>query len=143
MNRLILLPLSCLFGVAVATAPAIAHAAPGTATVESAASAPAPSQDAVRREIAALLAQLRVSPCYFQRNGRWYGGERAADHLQRKLDYAIGRGRTVDSTEAFIDEAATHSSFTGRAYRVRCGDAEPVPAADWFRARLRELRTPG
>ena len=34
------------------------------------------------------------------------------------------------------------STVTGRAYRVKCGDAEPVTSSTWFLARLRELRKP-
>ena len=95
------------------------------------------------REIGALLSLLRVSTCRFERNGRWYDGERAADHLQRKLDYATGRGRVPASSEQFIDEAATRSSFSGREYRVQCGDAAPMSSRVWFLAALRQLRTPG
>ncbi len=102
---------------------------------------PVPASEAPR-EIAALLALLRASPCRFERNGRWYDGEKAAAHLQRKLDYAVGRGQALGSTELFIDMAATRSSFSGRPYRVQCGEAAAMPAATWFRARLRELRTP-
>lgn len=93
---------------------------------------------AVRAEIAALLADLRASGCRFERNGRWYDGERAAAHLQRKLDWADGTD--IPSTEAFIDAAATQSSFSGRAYRAQCGTAEPVASAAWFRARLAAIR---
>ena len=101
---------------------------------------PVPASEAPR-ELAALLALLRASPCRFERNGRWYDGEKAAAHLQRKLDYAVGRGQALGSTELFIDMAATRSSFSGRPYRVQCGEAAPMPAATWFMARLRELRT--
>lgn len=95
------------------------------------------------REIGALLSLLRNSTCRFERNGRWYDGERAAEHLQRKLDYATGRGRVPESSEQFIDEAATRSSFSGREYRVQCGDGAPMPSRVWFLAALRQLRTPG
>src|SRR5688572_30123115 len=125
-----------LFAVLAVPAPPAAAAAAATAAVAE----DVPARDA-QREIAALLAFLRASPCRFERNGRWYVGERAADHLQRKLDYAVGRGM-AGTTEAFIDKAATRSSFTGRPYRVQCGDVPPVPARDWFRAVLEDLRTP-
>lgn len=101
----------------------------------------APRATETSREVAALLALLRQSACRFERNGRWYDGERAADHLQRKLDYATGRGRTPVSSEQFIDAAASHSSFSGKPYRVQCGDAAPIPARTWFLASLKQLRT--
>ena len=135
-------------GAAAPTRPAGASpvTAPSPASAPATAPAPAPmpvgavSADEARREIAALLSLLRVSPCRFERNGRWYDGERASAHLQRKLDYAVARGLPVGTTEQFIDTAATRSSLTGRAYAVQCGEAAPVPAAAWFRARLAELR---
>jgi hypothetical protein len=93
------------------------------------------------REISALIEGLRDSPCHFQRNGRWYDGERAAAHLRRKYDYVSNRGG-VQSAEAFIELAASRSSFTGRPYRVRCGEAAAMDAGAWFRARLALLRGP-
>ncbi|KFN50147.1 hypothetical protein P873_08215 [Arenimonas composti TR7-09 = DSM 18010] len=93
----------------------------------------------VTTEIESLLSGLRSSDCRFERNGRWYDGERAAAHLQRKLDYA--GDRDIPRTEDFIDEAASRSSFTGRAYRVQCGEDAPVAAGVWFRERLAALRS--
>ena len=93
------------------------------------------------REITALIEGLSDSPCRFQRNGRWYDGERAAAHLRRKYDYMRDRGG-VDSAEAFIELAASRSSFTGRSYRVQCGEAAAMDAGAWFRARLALLRGP-
>lgn len=116
--------LALLFALALA-APLPAHATPAEAD----------------REIAALIDGLRDSPCRFQRNGRWFDGSRAAAHLRRKYDYARGRGG-VDSAEAFIELAASRSSFTGRAYRVQCGGAEAMDAGPWFRMRLALLRGP-
>ena len=43
--------------------------------------------------------------------------------------------------EAFIDQAASRSSFSGRAYRVACPGQPEVDAGTWFRARLASLRT--
>lgn len=102
--------------------------------------APISAQEAPR-EIAALLSLLRSSTCRFERNGRWYDGERAAEHLQRKLDYATGRGMAPASAEEFIEKAATRSSFSGREYRVQCGDAVAIPARTWFVAALKQLRS--
>ena len=97
--------------------------------------------DVAEREITALIEGLRDSPCRFQRNGRWYDGPRAAAHLQRKYDYVRDRGG-VDSAEAFIDLAASRSSFTGRPYQVQCGKESAMESAAWFRARLGLLRGP-
>ena len=97
--------------------------------------------DLAEREITALIEGLRDSPCRFQRNGRWYDGPRAAAHLERKYDYVRDRGG-VESAEAFIELAATRSSFTGRVYRVQCGKEAAMESAAWFRARLGLLRGP-
>lgn len=133
LSAALLLLASTLLLFAVLSVPSPVRAAPPRPVPVATAEAP--------REIAAMLALLRASPCRFERNGRWYDGARAADHLQRKLDYAVGRGM-AGSAEAFIDLAATRSSFSGRPYRVQCGDVPPVPARDWFLAVLADLRTP-
>jgi hypothetical protein len=93
------------------------------------------------REITALIDGLRDAPCRFERNGRWYDGERAAAHLRRKYDYVRERGG-VESAEAFIELAASRSSFSGRPYRVQCGEETAMESGDWFRARLALLRGP-
>lgn len=147
MKHAIALLLTCVVAAFVAPSPTQAAAAPALVAVQAAtppaatATTPVPASEAPR-EIAALLSLLRVSPCRFERNGRWYDGAKAAAHLQNKLDHAVGRGIAPDSSERFIEEAASRSSLSGRPYRVKCGDAAPIPAATWFRARLRELRTP-
>lgn len=117
----------------------LAVAAPGAYARMDAGGSPVPASEAPR-EIAALLSLLRVSPCRFERNGRWYDAERAAAHLQGKLDHAIARGKAIGSTELFIDHAASASSVTGRIYQVQCGDDAKVPARAWFHGKLAELR---
>lgn len=93
------------------------------------------------REITALIDGLRDSPCRFERNGRWYDGEKAAAHLRRKYDYARERGK-AGSAEDFIELAASRSSFTGRPYRVQCGEQAAMESGAWFLARLALLRGP-
>jgi hypothetical protein len=90
-------------------------------------------------EIRALIAQLGESSCRFQRNGRWYDAAAAQAHLQRKYDWARRRGMEGDA-EAFIERAASRSSFSGRAYRVACPGQPEADAGDWFRVRLDALR---
>ncbi|KAF1693213.1 DUF5329 family protein [Pseudoxanthomonas daejeonensis] len=91
-------------------------------------------------EIRALIARLGDSSCRFQRNGRWYDAAAAQAHLQRKYDWARKRGMSGDA-ESFIAQAATRSSFSGRAYRVDCPGQAQAEAAPWFTAQLAELRT--
>lgn len=98
---------------------------------------PAPDADA---EIRALIAHLGDSDCRFQRNGRWYDAGDARAHLQRKYDWARKRGLSADA-EAFIDQAASRSSVTGRAYRVACPGQAEREASAWFHALLDRLRS--
>jgi len=93
----------------------------------------------VEREIAQLFTALSASRCQFHRNGTWYDARKASEHLQRKYDYLRRQGR-VTTTEAFIEQAASTSSFSGKPYLVRCGDAPPVPSRSWFTRQLGALR---
>ncbi len=100
----------------------------------------APSAQA-RTEIAGLMDSLAESGCEFQRNGGWYDAGQARAHLQRKYDYLLKKDM-VDTSEQFIQRAASKSSLSGRAYRVRCAGTEQ-DAATWFGEQLRRLRHAG
>ena len=91
------------------------------------------------REIAGLMQALGASHCEFNRNGRWYDAARARAHLQRKYEYLLKKN-LVDSAEQFIERAASRSSFSDKAYRVRCPGGPEQDSAAWFRAQLRQLR---
>ena len=90
-------------------------------------------------EIERLFKALEASGCEFNRNGSWYDGQRASDHLRRKYDVLLEKG-PVTSAESFIDLAASNSSMSGKPYLVRCGKSAPVQSRSWFLARLAELR---
>ncbi len=100
------------------------------------AAAPSPL---AQREIAGLMDALSASGCEFQRNGSWYRAAEARRHLQRKYDYLLKRD-LVDSAERFIELAASRSSMSGRAYRVRCPGREAQDAGPWFREKLEGIR---
>ena len=99
----------------------------------------APAAAPVRAEIDALLVRLEASGCRFNRNGAWYGGREARQHLLQKLDYIERRG-SVASTEQFIELAASRSSASGKPYRVQCRDGAPVDSAVWLNRELGTLR---
>lgn len=103
--------------------------------------AAAPTEQA-RHEITQLMDGLSNSQCEFQRNGKWHGRVEARAHLQRKYDYLLKRD-LVDTAEQFIERAASKSSLSGRAYRVRCPGQPELDAGAWFRARLKALRGSG
>lgn len=101
----------------------------------------APTATAVRAEIDTLLARLAASGCQFNRNGSWYTGAEAKDHLLRKLAALEKRGN-VGRTEQFIELAATGSSVSGKPYTVRCEGKAPVPSQQWLTQQLAALRQP-
>jgi hypothetical protein len=101
-------------------------------------SAAAPTAAPVRAEIDSLLNKLQASGCQFNRNGTWYSGAEAKDHLLRKLEY-IERKSTVASTEQFIELAATKSSSSGKVYEVKCG-ALAVESQKWLTQELGSIR---
>ena len=110
--------------VALMAVSALATAAPSAAT---------------QREIAGLMQALENSGCRFQRNGSWHEPTEARAHLQRKYDYLLKRN-LVDSSEQFIERAASRSSLSGKPYRVACPNMPEQDAAQWFQQKLQQLR---
>jgi hypothetical protein len=99
----------------------------------------APVSAPVRAEIDALLARLQSSACQFNRNGSWHDAPEARDHLLRKLRYMEGEG-TIQSTEQFIELAASRSSLSGQAYQVKCEGQAAAASQVWLTRRLMEIR---
>lgn len=100
----------------------------------------APVSVTIRAEVEALLSRLQSSGCQFNRNGSWYSGEEAKTHLMRKLKYFEGRNN-IQSTEQFIQFAATSSSVSGALYLVKCGNAPELPSQQWLTTELAEIRS--
>lgn len=92
-----------------------------------------------QQEIAHLFSYLAGSGCEFNRNGSWHNAQEAADHLNSKYQYLLGKNR-ISSAEDFIANAASRSSMSGQPYLVKCGEAAPVESAPWFLAELGKLR---
>ena len=125
-----------------------AHAGPAHAPPSQAASAQAAPPAAIPAgtrtpavEIEGLIAALGRSGCSFQRNGSWHDAAEAEKHLRRKYEWLRDRDRIV-SAEQFIEDGASRSSMTGRAYQVRCPGQAAQPSARWLRDRLQALRRP-
>jgi Family of unknown function (DUF5329) len=110
------------------------------ASVYAASTYAAPVKPTVRAEIDALLAKLDASSCEFNRNGTWYGAAEAKKHLLQKLDY-LERRSLVQTTEQFIERAASASSMSGLPYLVRCNKAEPINSKVWLQSVLATMRS--
>lgn len=93
----------------------------------------------VKAEIEALLGKLQASGCQFNRNGAWYTGSEAKDHLVRKLEYLESKA-SISSTEQFIEQAASRSSSSGKAYLVKCGSEAVVESRLWLGSQLTSIR---
>jgi len=109
------------------------------AGVVAAAATAAPLAPAARAEVDALLSRLEASGCEFNRNGTWHKAAEVKPHLLRKLKYLEDRG-AVQTTEQFIELAASGSSMTGEPYLVKCGNAAAVRSAAWLSSQLQAMR---
>jgi len=88
------------------------------------------------------MSRLETSGCEFNRNGTWHTAADAQSHLLRKLKYLEDRG-AVQTTEQFIELAASSSSTTGQPYLVKCGSGAAVKSGAWLRSQLQVLRAAG
>jgi Family of unknown function (DUF5329) len=108
----------------------------GSALAATASPLPPPA----RAEVVELLSRLEASGCQFNRNGIWYSGSAAKDHLTLKLAY-IESNAAPTSAENFIELAASTSSASGKPYQVRCGTSAPVTSSTWLDQQLRLIRS--
>lgn len=102
----------------------------------------APVTPAVRAEVDAMLARLAASGCGFNRNGSWHTAAEARAHLLGKLEYLEGKD-LIQTTEQFIERAASGSSVSGKPYLVKCGNAAPVESRLWLATELKVIRASG
>lgn len=92
-----------------------------------------------KQEIAHLFSTLETSSCQFNRNGSWHDAKEASAHLHKKYQY-LQNLNLVPSAEKFIERAATESSFSNRAYQIKCADNVAQSSAPWFTAALLKYR---
>ena len=95
---------------------------------------------AAKTEIAHLFSVVETSNCQFNRNGTWYIAKEAAGHLQTKYKYLQDKD-LVPSAERFIERAAPKSSFSGKAYQIKCADNVVQPSAPWLQSALLKYRS--
>jgi Family of unknown function (DUF5329) len=105
------------------------------AALASAACADVP--DAQRSEIRHLFDYVRSSGCPIERNGKPYPASEAVRHMQKKYEYFRA---DIDSTEKFVELAASRSEASGKPYLVKCPGRPRVPARDWLLVELARYR---
>jgi hypothetical protein len=86
------------------------------------------------REIDYLLSYISSSGCVFIRNGEEHNAQDARNHIERKYNYLKSR---IETPDEFIEYAASKSSFSGKLYRVQCGDKQ-MTSSQWLQDALRE-----
>ncbi|MGC2458878.1 MAG: DUF5329 domain-containing protein [Gallionellaceae bacterium] len=94
----------------------------------------------VQIEVNFLLGYVEGSGCEFYRNGSWYDSKAAQQHLRDKYKY-LAAGNQINTTEDFIEKAATKSSFSGQPYGVKCKDGVSVTSSQWLRDELARFRS--
>jgi len=94
----------------------------------------------VQIEVNFLLGYIEGSGCEFYRNGTWHDSKAAQVHLRDKYKYLMAIN-LINTTEDFIERAATESSFSGQPYEVRCNGGAPVTSKQWLRDELLRFRT--
>ncbi len=93
----------------------------------------------VQIEINFLLGYVDGSGCQFYRNGSWYDSKAAQEHLRDKYNY-LSKNQ-INTTEDFIEKAATKSSFSGQPYGVKCNDGISQTSNKWLRDELARFRS--
>lgn len=93
----------------------------------------------VQQEINYLIRYVGNSACEFKRNGIWNNAKAAEAHVRGKYDFLVILG-LIDTTQDFIDKAATESSMSGQPYEIRCGGDSLMPSSLWLSKELARYR---
>ncbi|MGO9446903.1 MAG: DUF5329 domain-containing protein [Thiobacillaceae bacterium] len=94
----------------------------------------------VQLEVSFLLGYIEGSGCAFYRNGTWHDSKAAQAHLRDKYKWLAARN-LINTTEDFVERAATKSSLGGQAYQVKCNGGAVVSSNLWLQTELARLRT--
>ncbi|MHB1085759.1 MAG: YfeK family protein [Thiobacillus sp.] len=96
----------------------------------------------MQAEVNFLLGYVEGSGCAFYRNGTWHNSKEAQAHMRDKYTWLAARN-LINTTETFIERAATQSSFTGLAYKVKCNGGPTITSKQWLRDELAVMRSDG
>ena len=97
----------------------------------------ASAKTSVATDIQYLLSFIEQSECIFIRNGSEYDAQDARKHIERKYKHLKSR---LNSASDFIEHAASKSSFSGRTYKVKCGDQQ-LTTRQWLLGALKDYRS--
>ena len=97
----------------------------------------APERLRIDRLIAAVASQKDVK---FVRNGTAYDAPDAARFLRGKLD---SMGSRINTASEFIEQIASRSSTSGKAYTIQFADGRKLPAAEFLKEELRRMDAAG
>ncbi len=87
--------------------------------------------------ISRLIEHVRsLEGAVFIRNGEEHTPAQAAEHLQRKWDYARDQ---ITTAQQFIEELASKSSTSGEEYIIRFDDGKEVRSGEYLRQQLEEM----
>lgn len=89
------------------------------------------------QEVNHLLEFVSSSEATFIRNDDEHTSQEAADHLAMKYRRA---GRYAKTADDFIENLASKSSWTGKAYTVKLKNGESLTAKKWLSDELTEFR---
>jgi hypothetical protein len=93
----------------------------------------------VQIEVDFLLGFVEESGCDFYRNGTWHTPAAARAHLRQKYDFLAARDM-IQTTEDFIEKAASKSSLSGDPYQVKCKSGAATNSGPWLRGELERFR---
>ena len=88
-------------------------------------------------EINHLLHFIENTDCRYERNGTFHQGSAAVKHINKKYHYFSD---DISSAEDFIQLSATKSTFSGKYYKIHCGDNIPIKSQDWLLLELSKFR---
>lgn len=88
-------------------------------------------------EVSHLISFIEQSKATFIRNGDEHTSEEAADHLAMKYRKAKRYAKTADD---FIENLASKSSWSGKAYTVTLSNGTKLTANEWLTRELHKLR---
>jgi len=89
------------------------------------------------KEVSHLMSFIQNSKCTMNRNGKEHSTEKSLSHIKRKYKHYKD---DIKSTEDFIRLAATKSTFSGKAYTIKCSDQDVIKSQDWLLSELESYR---